>query len=128
MVLGEKDVFVNNVSAKDWHAKTASKIKTLRLMAGAYHELTKEPNNNVLFEASLKFMGDRLVASGTDSATQSFGIFKHESVRYYKPRSLLQRKKFWLYILVVTYFVIGFLLALNRKRKMLLLTWPKSLF
>ena len=121
-------MIVGNLAAKAWHAQTSSKIKTLRLMAGAYHELTKEPNNNVLFEASLKFMGDRLVASGTDSATQSFGIFKHESVRYYKPRSLLQRKKFWLYILVVTYFVIGFLLALNRKRKMLLLTWPKSLF
>ena len=128
MVLGEKDVFVNNASAKDWHAKTASKIKTLRLMAGAYHELTKEPNNNVLFEASLKFMGDRLFAKGPEGSAQSFGVFKHETVRYYKPRSLLQRKKFWLYILVVGYFIVGLLLAFIRKKKMLLIAWPKSLF
>ena len=53
MILAEKDVLVGNKDARKWHAKTASKIKTLKLMAGAYHELNKEPNNNVLFEASL---------------------------------------------------------------------------
>lgn len=61
-MLGDKDTTVNNKKSREWHSKTASKIKGLRLMAGSYHELSKEPNNNVLFEASLKFMGDRLVS------------------------------------------------------------------
>lgn len=30
-------------------------------MAGSYHELTKEPNNQVIFEATLKFMGEQLI-------------------------------------------------------------------
>ena len=63
LVLAEKDVIVNNKRSREWHDKTSSKVKQLRLMAGAYHELSKEPNNHVLFEASLKFMGERLVGS-----------------------------------------------------------------
>ena len=67
LVLAEKDIIVNNKETKKWHANTSSKIKQLRLMAGSFHELSKEPNNAVLFEASLKFMGERLVgkAPGT---------------------------------------------------------------
>ena len=53
MVLAENEKIVSNQAAKAWHAQTSSKIKQLRLVAGAYHELAKEPNNNVLFEASL---------------------------------------------------------------------------
>ena len=52
-MLGEKDTTVNNKKTKEWYAKTASKIKGMRLMAGSYHELSKEPNNNVLVEQSL---------------------------------------------------------------------------
>jgi len=89
--------------------------------------LSKEPNSNVLFEASLKFMGERLVGKPTEAAAQPFGQFKHEMVRYYKPRSLLRRKKFWLYILVVGYFVLGLIFTLGRKQKRFLLTWPKLL-
>lgn len=67
LIMGEKDVLVGNKASRAWHSKTASKIKTMRLMAGSYHELSKEPNNNVLFETSLQFMGERLVgkAPGT---------------------------------------------------------------
>ena len=53
MVCGEKDVIVNNKASKAWHSKTASKIKSLKLMPGAYHELTKETNNHFLFEEAL---------------------------------------------------------------------------
>ena len=67
MLLGEKDTTVNNKMAKEWHAKTSSKMKGMRLMAGAYHELCKELNNNVLFETSLKFIGDRLAKKSGDA-------------------------------------------------------------
>ena len=66
LVMADKDVIVNNKSSKEWHAKTSSKVKQLRLMAGAYHELSKEPNNHVLFEAALKFMGERLTDKTTN--------------------------------------------------------------
>jgi esterase/lipase len=45
MILGEKDMIVNNQSARDWHQNTISKVKDLKLMAGSFHELSKEPNN-----------------------------------------------------------------------------------
>jgi hypothetical protein len=34
---------------------TVSKVKEIKLMAGSYHELSKEPNNNTMFETVLKF-------------------------------------------------------------------------
>ena len=40
---------------------------------GAYHELTKEPNNHVLFEASLTFMGERLVGKAPGTPAKPFG-------------------------------------------------------
>ena len=49
--MGEKDIIVNNKATREWHAKTSSKNKQVRLLAGSYHELTKEPNNDVLFES-----------------------------------------------------------------------------
>ena len=68
MVLGDKDAVVSNKASKEWHAKTSSKVKSMRLMAGAYHELGKEPNNAVLFEASLQFLGDRIVGKAPAGA------------------------------------------------------------
>ena len=62
MLLGDKDSTVSTPLAKSWHARTSSKIKTFRLIPNAYHELAKEPNNHIVFEAGLKFMGDRLLA------------------------------------------------------------------
>ena len=59
--MGEKDIIVNNKATREWHAKTSSKNKQVRLLAGSYHELTKEPNNDVLFESTLKFMGEQLI-------------------------------------------------------------------
>ena len=73
MILGEKDVIVNNKVNRDWHAKTQSKVKKLRLMVGAYHELTKEPNNATLFDASLSFMGERLVGKAPGTPVKPFG-------------------------------------------------------
>ena len=65
MVLGEKDETISNPLAKAWHAKTSSKIKGMRLIPGAYHELTKETNNHMVFESVLKFMGERLTSATT---------------------------------------------------------------
>jgi alpha-beta hydrolase superfamily lysophospholipase len=55
LILGEKDMVVDNSAARAWHSKTSSKNKDLKLMPGAYHELSKEPNNSVMFETILKF-------------------------------------------------------------------------
>ena len=33
MLLGEKDTIVDNTQAREWHAKTNSKIKELKLIA-----------------------------------------------------------------------------------------------
>jgi alpha-beta hydrolase superfamily lysophospholipase len=56
LILGEKDVIVDNLASRDWHSKTASEKKELKLMAGAFHELSKEPNNGTFFESILQFM------------------------------------------------------------------------
>ena len=71
MVLAEKDHVVNNKASRAWRDKTRSKIKTLKLIPGAYHELAKEPNNDALFESALRFMGERL-----SSSAKPFGQFK----------------------------------------------------
>ena len=114
MLLGEKDIIVSNKSAKEWHSKTSSKVKGMRLMAGAYHELSKEPNNNVLFETALKFMGDRL-ANTAQAPAHPFGAFNPESIRYYKPRPLIKKRKFWAFLLMgLAYLLIGLILAISR--------------
>ena len=69
LVLGEKDEIVNNKVNRIWHSKTASKDKNIKLMVGAYHELSKEPNNHFLFEQVLRFMTERVPAS------KAFGSF-----------------------------------------------------
>lgn len=38
-------------------------------MAGSYHELTKEPNNSVLFESILKFTVKQLSESSANFGT-----------------------------------------------------------
>ena len=73
LVLGDKDIIVNNRVSREWHAKTSSKVKKIKLMMGAYHELTKEPNNHVIFEASLLFMGERLVGKAPGTPAKPFG-------------------------------------------------------
>ena len=45
MLLGEKDVIVDNAASRAWHAKTVSTVKELKLLVGSFHELSKEPNN-----------------------------------------------------------------------------------
>lgn len=60
LILAEKDVLVSNKVARQWHDQTSSKTKVLKLIPGAYHELTKEPNNHIVFETCLKFMAQRL--------------------------------------------------------------------
>ena len=60
MVIGDKDKIVNNKVNKEWHSKTSSQTKQLKLMVNAHHELSKEPNNGSMFEATLKFMAQRL--------------------------------------------------------------------
>lgn len=46
---------VDNTAARNWHGATTSKTKEIKLMAGSFHELSKEPNNGVMFETVLKF-------------------------------------------------------------------------
>jgi esterase/lipase len=56
MILGERDTLVDNNAARHWHNKTLSDEKEIKLMAGSFHELSKEPNNSVLFETIFKFI------------------------------------------------------------------------
>lgn len=62
LVLGEHDVIVNNEKSRQWHQRTSSQHKELKLMQGAYHEVTKEPNSAVLFESMLRFINKRLAS------------------------------------------------------------------
>ena len=98
-------------------------------MMGAYHELTKEPNNATFFESSLRFMGERLIGKSAETPipVKPFGQFKHESIKYYSPRPILRKKRVWLMFLIAAYLIIGLILALLRSKKRLLITWPKML-
>lgn len=124
MVLAEKDYIVNNRASKAWRDKNKSKIKMLKLIPGAYHELAKEPNNDVLFESALNFMGQRLSGSGSESA-KPFGEFKHSLVKYWQPRPM--KKRFKLLIIVALYVLIGLLFAIVRRRKNMIISWPRNL-
>lgn len=55
MILGEKDTIVDNKGASDWHDKTQSKVKQVKKMLGAYHELSKETNSKDFFDTIIKF-------------------------------------------------------------------------
>uniref|UniRef100_A0A7S3ML42 Uncharacterized protein n=1 Tax=Favella ehrenbergii TaxID=182087 RepID=A0A7S3ML42_9SPIT len=96
----------------------------MRLMAEAYHELSKEPNNHVLFEASLKFMGERLIGKAPGTLPKAFGEFNHSIVRYYKPRPLFKKRKFWLFVLLLAYLVVGLYFAKKLGLKRNIVTWP----
>jgi len=55
LILGEKDVLVDNAAARKWNDTTKSSVKNIKVMAGSFHELSKEPNNKDYFETILKF-------------------------------------------------------------------------
>lgn len=121
LILGEKDVIVCNTTTRDWHSKTTSGRKELKLMAGSYHELSKEPNNGVFIETILKF------AAAT--APKNFGVLDPKTVNFSKllkvPTAVAgaapsNRKR----LIVILYFVIGLVLAVIRKSKKLFLIWP----
>ena len=96
-------------------------------MAGAFHELSKESNNNVLFEASLKFMGERIVGKTPGVPAKPFGEFRANTAKYYKPVPLLKKRKFWIFLLVLLYLVIGIIVARKLRLKRKILTWPINL-
>ena len=97
-------------------------------MAGAFHELSKEPNSHVLFEASLKFMGERLIGKAPGLPVKPFAEFNPQQVRYYRSQPLWKRRKFQVFCLVLAYLVVGLFLARKFGMKRLLLTWPSRLF
>jgi alpha-beta hydrolase superfamily lysophospholipase len=76
LILGEKDVIVDNAASRDWHTKTVSARKELKLMAGSYHELSKEPNNGVFIETILKFTAA--------SVPKNFGVLDPKTVKFSK--------------------------------------------
>jgi len=55
MILGEKDTIVDNKASSDWHDKTQSKVKQVKKMLGAFHELSKETNSKDFFDTIIKF-------------------------------------------------------------------------
>jgi hypothetical protein len=122
LVLGEKDEIVNNKTARTWHSKTASKDKQIKLMVGAYHELSKEPNNRVFFESVLRFMSERLLASN-----KAFGNFQAKR-DFRAPFKVApwRRKKFWI-IALCAYLLVGLLFAVVRKQTRLFFSWPSIL-
>ncbi len=78
MIIGERDTIVSNSAAKEWHSKTNSKVKELKIIAGSYHELTKEPNSHVLVESILRFM-----AKQTETR-KHFGEFSLKDIKFAK--------------------------------------------
>lgn len=124
MILGEKDAIVDNQKSRDWHQKTVSKTKEIKLMAGSFHELSKEPNNTNMFESVLKFMAKR-----TTEGVQKFGTLDAKTIVVAKTSSAVatgtnKRRR----MLVIGYFVVGFLLALFRRSKRLFFVWPAMPF
>jgi hypothetical protein len=122
LVLGEKDEIVNNKDIRAWHAKTSSKDKSIKLMMGAYHELSKEPNNHILFESVLKFMSERVLAT-----SKGFGDF--QAKRDYRPpvvKAPWKRKKFWI-LMICAYLLVGLLVAVVRRDQKFFFSWPSIL-
>ena len=90
-------------------------------MAGAYHETTKEPNREVIFESALKFFAQRLQKSN------KFGAFNaKKDVKVFKEKRLYKKKRFWI-LLIVAYLCIGLLLSIIRRNKTMFLSWPALL-
>lgn len=122
ILLGEKDVIVDNAASRAWHAKTSSTVKELKLMAGSFHELSKEPNNGIMFETMLKFMAKRI----TDGAKPFGALDPKTGIRFAKQVAAWKKKKFWV-IISVLYLFIGLLIAIIRRQKNLFLSWPALL-
>ena len=65
MILGEKDSIVDNASTRAWFDQTATTKdqKEMKLMAGAYHELSKELKRVDFVERLLQF-GSKVCPAG----------------------------------------------------------------
>ena len=96
-------------------------------MVGAYHELSKEPNNGTFFETSLRFMGERLIGKAPGVPVKPFGQFKHAEIKYYKPRPALKKKRVWFLLLIMAYLLVGLICAIIKAKKRLFITWPRLL-
>ena len=122
LILAEHDHLVNNKSSREWHEKTKSETKQINMMAGSYHELSKEPNNAKFFEYMLKFVATRL-----STKPKAFGkINGKKDVTYGSKTPFFSKKNFWL-ILIIAYLLIGALLAITRRQKRLFFSWPAFL-
>lgn len=80
LLLGEKDVIVDNSASRSWHAKTTSTVKEIKLLVGSFHELSKEPNNGQMFEAVLRFIAKRV----TDGAKPFGALDPKTGIRFAK--------------------------------------------
>lgn len=60
LLLGERDTIVCNKVAKEWHQKTHSASKEIKVVAKNYHELAKEPESYETIGAILNFIAKRL--------------------------------------------------------------------
>lgn len=76
VILGDKDILVDNAVTQKWHEATQSKTKDFKRMAGAYHELSKETNNKDFFETILKFCAKRQA-----EGAQGFGKYDFKDVK-----------------------------------------------
>lgn len=114
-------MIVDNQAIRDWHTKTASKVKEQKQMVGAYHELSKEPNNKIFFTVLLQFMKTR----GLDKErTKPFGQLDPKSVKFpVKKDTSKGRKNRWLLL----YFLIGLILTLLKRSKRYFVIWPLAL-
>ena len=96
-------------------------------MPGSYHCIFKEPNKDIFFESVLSFMGERIDGKVLGKPASPFETFKPNSVQYYKPRPPMKKKKFWIFLAILAYLLIGFIMAKKQGMKRLLLTWPAFL-
>ena len=127
IVLGEKDVIVSNDACRSWHSKTSTpaKHKEMKLMAQSYHELSKEPNRNTLFEPVLKFFIRRL--KDQEKPAQAFGqLDPKKDVKIAVKIPFWKKKKFWIMISII-YLFIGMIYAIVRRKTKLFLSWPALL-
>ena len=110
--VAEKDSIVCNKAIREWHDKTSSQIKEMKMIRGAYHELSKEPNNHDFFEYMLKFMAARL-KPGVGCA-RNFGSFSSNQVRFATQKPVYKKRRFWV-LLTLFYLLIGLLIAVLRR-------------
>jgi hypothetical protein len=92
-------------------------------MAGSYHELSKETNNNVFFTTVLNFCAKRV----TDGA-KAFGTFDPKTVVKAQVGGNAAPKSKKKLLIAALYFLIGLVLALIKRSKRLFLIWPAMPF